>query len=188
MQTNSRVRPGSCILKDPPLQGSSPCACAVTDDHRAKPLDAVTAETGWLEFTVEAVQSGSKFVHTSHVLIHNTPETMSSCDSFCMCSATDSSRVEYSHECRASVQQGSHCGVPKEAHVGNNWASGVLDEYYVYKASGYNSGGRCQVVRRSVAASCAGCRCAARPSCARMRLTAVLALDKYAARIATRLP
>ena len=34
---------------------------------------------------------------------------------------------------------GSQCAAPKEASLGANWASGVVDEYFVYRASGYSS-------------------------------------------------
>ena len=40
---------------------------------------------------------------------------------------------------------GSHCKVAKPAHTGANWGSGVVDEYFLYVASQYTSGGRCTV-------------------------------------------
>ena len=53
--------------------------------------------------------------------------------------------IDYSHECRASIQPGSHCAVAKPAHSGVNYASGVLDETFKYTAREYARGGKCTV-------------------------------------------
>lgn len=44
------------------------------------------------------------------------------------------------------MPQASHCAVPKPARFGVNWASGVSDEYYLYTATQFAKGGRCQVI------------------------------------------
>jgi len=99
----------------------------------------------WIELTVDATRPDSTFVHTTQVRIRNTAQTLNSCDHFCLCPSTDSSRMDYSFDCRSQVQPGSHCGVAKDAHQNTNWASGVSDEYFVYKATQFSKGGRCQV-------------------------------------------
>ena len=36
---------------------------------------------------------------------------------------------------RAQLPPGSHCRLAKPSHTGSNWASGVVDEYFAYKAT-----------------------------------------------------
>ena len=77
--------------------------------------------------------------------IFNSMSTLRGCDELCVCSSADNQRIDFSHECRASVPSGSHCMQAKPAHSGTNWASGVLDEHFVFVASSYSRGGHCIV-------------------------------------------
>ena len=70
---------------------------------------------------------------------------MRGCDELCVCASAEPQRVDVSHECRAAIAPGSHCKLAKSAHSGTNWASGVVDEYFAYKATSYTSGGVCQM-------------------------------------------
>mmetsp|Transcript_12101 Transcript_12101/g.31759 ORF Transcript_12101/g.31759 Transcript_12101/m.31759 type:complete len:285 (+) Transcript_12101:2-856(+) len=128
-------------------------ACTDTPTLKARthaPLPALAVEWRtageWIELTLDASHGDDAFVHTSEIRLRNTPETLTNCDTLCACASADSSRFDYSHECRSAVKLGSQCAMPKEAHLGSNWASGVLDEYFAYRAATYASGGRCQVL------------------------------------------
>ena len=66
-------------------------------------------------------------------------------DDLCICSTTDATTITVSHECRARQRQGSSCRVPLTASTGTNMASGTLDEFFVYTANAYTSGGVCTV-------------------------------------------
>jgi len=100
----------------------------------------------WVELTLDAGMRGDDFVHTSAIRIHNSEDTLLRCGALCACPTADATRFDYSYECLRAVQPGTQCALPKEAHVGSNWASGVLDEYFVFKATQYTKGGRCQVI------------------------------------------
>ena len=79
------------------------------------------------------------------VAIQNSAQTLTQCDDLCMCKSADKTRLRYSHECRTALPPGSHCRLAKAAHAGSNWASGVVDEYFEYKATQYLRGGVCQM-------------------------------------------
>ena len=64
--------------------------------------------------------------------------SLTACDGLCTCKSADRARVRYSHECRAALPPGSHCRLAKPARAGSNWASGVVDEYFEYKATQYS--------------------------------------------------
>jgi len=77
--------------------------------------------------------------------IQNVAATLRGCDELCQCASADNTRVTYSHECRSAIAPGAHCKVAKTARTGANWASGVLDEHFVFSATQYSRGGRCTV-------------------------------------------
>jgi len=99
----------------------------------------------WIALRLTSDGGGSGHPETFQIKMHNSPTTLKSCDSLCLCPSSDTSLLDYSHECRAAVSAGSHCLVGKPAHMGTNWASGVLDEHFKYTASQYSRGGRCTV-------------------------------------------
>jgi len=84
-------------------------------------------------------------METFQLKVHNSMQTLKGCDGLCMCPSADLALVEYSHECRATMQPASHCTVAKPAHLGSNWASGVLDEHFKYTAAQFSRGGKCIV-------------------------------------------
>ena len=74
--------------------------------------------------------------------------------------STAADTITYSSACRASIQLGSSCHVPKPAVSGGNWASGIDDEYFVYVPTQYNRGGLCKVgstTHDTLIAAYAGC-------------------------------
>ena len=94
---------------------------------------------------LEEKAAPGRSVDAFRLRILNQPQTLSGCDELCVCNAPDKALVDISHECRAAIAPGSHCKVAKPAHTGANWGSGVVDEYFLYVASQYTSGGRCTV-------------------------------------------
>jgi hypothetical protein len=92
-----------------------------------------------------AARNPSRTLDAFRLRIFNSPSTMNGCDDLCLCTTSDNARVDFSHECRASVPPGSSCKVAKPAHSGTNWASGVIDEHFHYQAAGFSRGGRCTV-------------------------------------------
>merc|ERR1712087_602954 len=73
-------------------------------------------------------------------------KTLTACDDLCMCPQEDMHQITYSHDCKDKRKIGSHCRMPLPAVVGTNYASGVDDEFFSFKASQYASGGMCKVM------------------------------------------
>ena len=105
-----------------------------------------TAAQKWISFMLSSRDSHSSGrIDMFQVKVQNSPATLKSCDSLCVCPSADSTLIDYSHECRAAVAPGSHCAMSKSAHIGSNWASGVVDEHFKYTATQYTRGGKCTV-------------------------------------------
>ena len=100
-----------------------------------------------LDLRVEqsAAAGGEVQLVTVAVRVLLSAATLTSCDELCICKSSDLTRFTMSHECRAQLPPGSHCRLAKPSHAGANWASGVVDEYFAYKATAYASGGVCQM-------------------------------------------
>ena len=117
--------------------------------HKSLPMLPVKWDQGqqWASFMLTAVVdgAGSERTETFWLRIRNSVQTLRGCDALCMCPSADFSVLDFSHECRAAVVPASHCAVAKPSHMGSNWASGVLDEYFKYTASQYMRGGKCTV-------------------------------------------
>mmetsp|Transcript_16077 Transcript_16077/g.50804 ORF Transcript_16077/g.50804 Transcript_16077/m.50804 type:complete len:334 (+) Transcript_16077:227-1228(+) len=50
--------------------------------------------------------------------------------------------IRYAHSCLTAIRPGTHCIAPKPAVDGDNWASGIEDEYFAYSPS---ASGTCRV-------------------------------------------
>jgi len=109
-----------------------------------------TKDQKWIALTITSqpankVEAAGSHIEAFQLKVYNSIQTVRGCDGLCMCPSADMSLVEFSHECRATVPPGSHCTVAKPAHIGSNWASGVLDEHFKYTATKYSRGGKCTV-------------------------------------------
>ncbi len=98
-----------------------------------------------LQIEQPVVAGGEPQTSTVAVHILTASATLTSCDELCVCKSADLARFSFSHECRAQLPPGSHCHLSKPAHSGANWASGVVDEYFAFKATAYLQGGVCQM-------------------------------------------
>ena len=138
--------------------------------HALPPLTVTVdgAATSHLEFVFAVeLQASPKFAWTMVLRVRNEARTYKECDELCICPSDEALAMEYSHECRARVPEGSNCRTAKEAHTGSNWASGahtratltpcrrrltrspvragVIDEFFHWTPTLYASGGRCSV-------------------------------------------
>jgi len=129
-------------------------ACSTIKPLKSREVTVLSAFTiewqtsvQWLELEAgfEEVAASSSLVSSYKLHISVAPKTRSDCDDLCMCSQTDAHVVTYSHDCKSKTKVGSSCRIPKSASLGTNMASGVDDEYYVYQASQFSSGGICKV-------------------------------------------
>ena len=98
-----------------------------------------------LDAEVPTPLPSGRTVDSFRLRIHNAPSTLRGCDELCMCNSADNVRIDVSHECRSTIAPGSHCKLAKPAHIGTNWASGVVDEMFVFTAASYSRGGKCKV-------------------------------------------
>ena len=94
--------------------------------HALPPLTVTVdgASTSHLEFVFAVeLQASPKFAWTMVLRVRNEALTYKECDELCICPSDEALAMEYSHECRARVPEGSNCRTAKEAHTGSNWAS-----------------------------------------------------------------